>query len=237
MQRFTIVGLGEVLWDMFPDGARFGGAPANFACHAAMLGGDAYVVSQVGHDDLGARAIAALHGHGVHTDFVTSSPDRPTGTVQVTLDPQGKPAFAIGADAAWDALAWTDRMSELAGRADAVCFGTLGQRSPAARATIRQFLDAIRPDCLGIFDVNLRPPYYDGQLILDSLARANALKLNDDELPIVAGIAGVHGDDRAVLVGLRDRYDLRFVALTRGARGPPCSPAIARATSQRLPLR
>src|SRR5215831_15825747 len=103
-RRATVIGIGEILWDVFPDGPRFGGAPANFACHAAMLGGDAYMVSQVGRDDLGARALAALRGHGVYPDNVCSSSDRPTGTVQVALDAAGKPNFAISADAAWDAM-------------------------------------------------------------------------------------------------------------------------------------
>lgn len=215
----TIVGLGEVLWDLFPDGARFGGAPANFACHAAMLGAGAAVVSQVGDDELGEKAVAALRRHGVEARHVGRSRDRPTGTVRVELDAAGRPQFEIAQGVAWDHIPWSDDLADLARRADAVCFGTLAQRGETSRATIHRFLESTGPDCLRILDVNLRRPFFDDGVVLDSLGLANAVKLNDEELPAVASMCDLAGPAPAVLQGLRERYGLRLVALTRGAEG------------------
>jgi fructokinase len=218
-ERFTVVGLGEVLWDMLPDGAQFGGAPANFACHAAMLGAEAFVVSRVGDDELGERAIAALRRDGVETRYVGRSREYPTGTVQVELDETGSPRFAIAEAVAWDRIAWSDDLEGLARRADAVCFGTLAQRGEMSRRTIRRLLASTGPDCLRILDVNLRPPFDDRRVVLDSLLLADALKLNEEELPVVASLCGLSGTGPEALEELRDRYGLRLVALTRGARG------------------
>jgi fructokinase len=218
-KRFTVVGLGEVLWDVFPDGPRFGGAPANFACHAAMLGADAFMVSQVGTDELGDRAIVELSEHGVHTDAMGRTADSPTGTVQVALDAAGKPTFTIADNVAWDAIPWSFALASLAGRADAVCFGTLAQRHEASRQTIRQFLNGTGPECLRIFDVNLRPPFFDAEIVRVSLPLANVLKLNDEELPIIAAMLNVTGNEIELLTEIRSRYLLRLVALTKGARG------------------
>ena len=216
---FAIVGLGEVLWDLFPEGAQFGGAPANFACHAAMLGADAYMVSRVGDDELGERALAALRAHGVETRYVGRDREHATGTVPVELDDAGRPRFEIADDVAWDHVAWSDELEGLARRADAACFGTLAQRGETSRATIRRFLEAAGPECLRILDVNLRRPFVDAQVVLDSLRLANVVKLNDDELPVVAEMCGLAGSARDALEGLRERYGLRLVALTSGAEG------------------
>src|SRR4051812_12872542 len=143
-ERFTVVGLGEVLWDVFLEGSKFGGAPANFACHAAMLGADAFMVSRVGRDELGDQAIAALRGHGVNADRVGTDPDHPTGYVKVELDAAGKPRFEITEGVAWDHIAWSDELEPLAAHADAICFGTLCQRRETSRHTIRRFLTAGR---------------------------------------------------------------------------------------------
>jgi fructokinase len=218
-QRFTIAALGEVLWDVFPDGPRFGGAPANLACHAAALGADVFMVSQVGDDPLGRQAVEELRQHGVHTDHVARSPNRPTGTVQVDLDSSGKPAFTIRQNVAWDQLAWSDELNHLAARADAVCFGTLGQRNERSRDTIQRFVAATPPATYRILDVNLRPPFYDQPVIEQSLAAANVVKLSDDELPILASMLGIDPDEGPGLAELRDRYHLRLAALTRGDRG------------------
>jgi fructokinase len=218
-ERFLIVGLGEVLWDVFPDEARFGGAPANFASHAAMLGAEAYMVSQVGDDELGRKAIPALGGHGVNADFVTVSREQPTGTVEVNLDFSGQPRYTIARDVAWDFIGWSDRLESLAARADAVCFGTLAQRSETSRATIRRFVQATPRDCLRIFDVNLRQNFYSDEILLESLAIANAVKLNDEELRAVAAICSLGGTEREQLTQLHERYDLELVAVTKGAQG------------------
>lgn len=219
--RSTIVGLGEVLWDVFPDGPQFGGAPANFACSAAELGGsavDAFIVGSVGRDDLGTRAVELLQSHGVRTDFV-SQVDQPTGQVLVTLDAAGRPSFEITQDAAWDNVVWSEAIAQLAARADAVCFGTLGQRGGIARDTIQRFVRTTRPDCLRILDINLRPPFWTEDVVRQSLVLANVLKLNDTELPTVAGILGWQGSNHDLLERLLAQFSLHLVALTRAEQG------------------
>ena len=220
--RFNLVGIGEILWDVFPDGARFGGAPANFASHAAALAGGASIVSCVGADDLGRQALAALAQHGVATDCVARLPDYPTGTVTVTVDALGQPDYRFGSDDAWDHLAWSDGLAQLARQTRAVCFGTLGQRGSVSRQTIRQFVAATPTEAWRVLDVNLRPPFFDEAVIRQSVAAANVLKLNDDELPIVAEICGVPGRGLEAMVGLANRYHLRAAALTRGAQARFC---------------
>jgi len=219
--RPTVVGLGEILWDMFPDGAHFGGAPANFACSVAELCGgeiDVYAVGALGRDDLGRRAIEILQSHGVNTTCV-SSVDRPTGQVLVELDEAGRAQFDIAADAAWDNVPWSDELHEVATRTDVVCFGTLGQRSDISRNTIQRFLRSTRPGCLRILDINLRPPFWNKQIVLQSLELANMLKLNDTELPVVADLLGCKGTDGELLEMLLEEFSLQLVALTRGADG------------------
>jgi fructokinase len=217
--RSLIVGLGEVLWDVFPDEARFGGAPANFASHAAMLGAEAYIVSQVGDDDLGRRAITALAEHGAHTDLVAVSREQPTGIVEVKVDSAGQPRYTIAGNVAWDFIGWIHALESLAARADAVCFGTLAQRSETSRATIRRFAAATQRDCLRLFDVNLRQNFYSDDIVRESLEMANAVKLNDEELKTVSTIFGLGGDERKQLTQLLERYNLELVALTKGAGG------------------
>jgi fructokinase len=220
-KRPTVVGLGEILWDVFPDGPRFGGAPANFACTTAELAGDrmdVYIVGGVGHDDLGHKAVELLNSHGVNTTCVYHVAE-PTGQVLVELDRAGKPTFEIATDTAWDNLPWSKELEHLAARADAVCFGTLAQRSPTARDTIRKFIQLTRPDCLRILDINLRPPFWSEQVVRDSLNLANVLKLNDAELPTVANMLGLSGSDDELLTMLLKANELKFVAMTRGADG------------------
>jgi fructokinase len=219
--RPTVVGLGEILWDVFPDGAHFGGAPANFACSMAELCGeelDVYIAGSVGRDDLGRRAIVLLRAHGVDTSSVTSV-DQPTGQVLVQLDEAGRPSFEIAADTAWDNFAGSNVLHELASRADAVCFGTLGQRSSVSRRTIQSFVQATRPDCLRILDINLRAPFWNREIVLQSFELANMLKLNDSELALVAEMLGWRGRVDELLVKLIETYSFELVALTRGADG------------------
>lgn len=219
--RPTIVGLGEVLWDVFPDGPRFGGAPANFACSAAQLAGDrasVWMASSVGDDDLGTRALRALGEFGVRTDCVPQV-DRPTGQVLVQLDDAGHASYTFAADTAWDNLFWTNELQDLAWRCDAVCFGTLGQRGEVSRRTIQRFVRETPPSCLRVFDINLRPPYWSDDIVLESLQLAGILKLNDTELPVLRELLSLRGTDREVLQQLIDRYSLSLIALTRGAAG------------------
>ena len=219
--RPTVVGLGEILWDVFPDGPKFGGAPANFACTTAELAGDdadVYIVGAVGNDALGHKAIELLRSHGVNTTCV-SQIAHPTGQVNVELDNAGKPTFEIATDTAWDNLAWFDELAQLATRADAVCFGTLAQRSPTSRETIRRFVQSTRPECLRILDINLRAPFWTDDVVRESLKLANVLKLNDTELPVLASMLNLSGSDDEQLTSLLRTFNLKAVAFTRGADG------------------
>ena len=218
--RPVIVGLGEVLWDVYPDAAHFGGAPANFACHAASLGAESWMVSAVGADDFGDRALDALRQRGVACGHVSRDARHATGRVLVTLNAAGQASYEFAADTAWDHRAWSDDLAALAARCDAVCFGTLGQRSPVSRETIRRFVEATPHSALRVFDVNLRQRFYDAPTLQASLHMASALKLNDEELPIVAELSSVRATaPREMLIELMSRHDLRLVALTRGPHG------------------
>jgi fructokinase len=209
-----VIGIGELLWDLLPDGRRLGGAPANFAYHASRLGCRGALVSRVGDDDLGREALAKLASLGVDRSRIQMDPSLPTGTVEVTLDAQGNPAYGITRNVAWDALACPDSLSSLAPEADAICFGTLAARDPRTRETLVRFLAAAGKRPLRILDVNLRPTGPED--FQDLLGLCDVLKLNESELPVVAGLCGVEGD---LLQGLRTRFNLKLVALTLGERG------------------
>ena len=220
-KNLTIVGLGEILWDVFPDGARFGGAPANFACSTAEIGGDrceVYVVSAVGKDDLGQQALVALDEHGVKTTHVSRS-NHPTGRVLVSLDDSGVATYEFEPNAAWDNLNWSDDLAELAARTDVVCFGSLGQRSEATRETIQRFLDHTPTATWRIFDINLRPPFFRADSIHTSLMLANVLKLNEEELTYLTELDGLSGGTIENLHAIAEQYRLRAIALTRGPDG------------------
>jgi fructokinase len=214
-----IVAIGEILWDVFPDGPRFGGAPANFACHIAGLGARSAIVSAVGADDLGRAALDELAQRAIEVAGVQRIPDRPTGTVLVTIDTAGKPSYEFRRDVAWDHLEWNDTLAALAAQAVAVCFGTLAQRSPESSQTIQKFVKATPSSCLRVFDINLRDSFHGEEIIGQSLDLANAFKLNDDELPIIAAMFGLKGSESEVVAGLSRRFGLGLVAQTRGARG------------------
>ena len=219
VEKFHITGIGEILWDMFPDGPQFGGAPANFVCHAQTLGATSHMVSCVGSDELGWRALGHLKENGVDISTVAQSEERPTGTVEVKLDAGGVAQYEFATDVAWDALAWSEALAHAADEADVVCYGTLGQRSEISKGTIRRFLKNTTDDCLCVFDVNLRQHFYTEALIRDSLEYANILKLNDEELPVLGSSCGLSGSETAIVEQLRERYNLRLVALTRGPKG------------------
>ncbi len=218
----VVVGLGEVLWDLFPAGKVLGGAPANFACHAQALGARAHVASAVGDDALGREIRERLSGRGVGTQALATVPDAPTGTVTVALDDAGQPSYTIHRGVAWERLSWTEALAALASRADAVAFGTLAQRAPESRQTIRRFLAATPQTCLRLCDINLRGQDYDAECVAASLDLADALKLNDAELDEVCGLVGLGGAGTSPVervAALADRYALVCVAVTRGAQG------------------
>jgi fructokinase len=216
---YKILALGEVLWDLLPSGKQLGGAPANFAFHCRSLGADASLVTRVGDDDLGREAIGRLRSLGLLADTVQVDPAAPTGTVDVDVAPDGQPRYTIRADVAWDRIEADALATRRAGSADAVCFGSLARRAEPSRTSIRALVEATRPGALRMFDVNLREPFVDRGVIEESLRLADALKLNDAELPVLAAMFGLPDGTRAAMGGLADRFDLALVALTRGPAG------------------
>ena len=218
---FLIVGLGELLWDLLPEGKQAGGAPANFAYHARALGDEGLPVTRIGADLLGEELQGRLAALGLPGDYVQVDRQAPTGTVHVALDSRGVPTFTITPDVAWDRLAWDPPLAALAGRVDAVCFGSLAQRSPVSRATIRAFLAATRPGALRVFDVNLRQSWWSPEVLRDSLGRCSIVKLNETELPVVLEALGLGGGE-GIEVGcrrLREAFGLALVCLTLGPEG------------------
>jgi fructokinase len=216
----TIVGLGELLWDLFPNGKRLGGAPANFAYIASLLGNEGIPASRVGKDALGEEALDRLTELGLSAEFVQQDEDHPTGTVKVEVDHAGQPRFEISEFVAWDFLAWTHRWQELADRADAVCFSTLAQRSEHSRSAMRSFLLATRPEAVRVCDINLRQNFFTGQVVAESMKLSSIVKLNHEELPKVMRLFDLehHRVEESARQLLRS-YDLQLICVTRGDNG------------------
>ena len=221
MNKPIVVGMGEALWDVLPDGKKIGGAPANFAFHAGQAGMDSRVVSAVGNDALGEEALATLEGKGLNIDAVARV-DFPTGVVNVSLGEQGIPQYDICEGVAWDNIPFTPALANLASQAQAVCWGSLAQRNEVSRKTIFSFLDAMPSDeaCLKVFDINLRQQFYTLEIIEASCRRANVLKINDEELVLVSEFLRLGAGSPEVLCrSLMERYGLRILVLTCGANG------------------
>jgi len=217
---YKVVGLGEILWDLLPAGPQLGGAPSNFAYSASLLGDHGIAASRLGDDPLGREAREQLTRLHLSTAYLQTDAQHPTSTVNVNLDANGQACFEFAESVAWDFLEWTPAWRELAVQADAVCFGSLAQRAPASCTTIQNFLRAMRPDALRVFDVNLRPPFFTPEVIARSLELATILKVNHEELPRLLGILGLAAADDCSsarrLVGL---HDVQLVCVTRGPRG------------------
>lgn len=217
MKRY-IVGLGEALWDVLPDGKKLGGAPANFAYHAAQFGLDTIAISALGEDKLAEETIDALKEHNLN--YLMPRVPYPTGTVQVTLTVDGIPTYDIKENVAWDNIPLTDEMLEIAKNARAVCFGSLAQRNVVSRENIHKFLDATPDDCVKIFDINLRQQFYTKEVIKESLKRCNILKINDEELVLIGRMFGYPGLDIEnkcwLILG---KYNLDMLVLTCGTNG------------------
>jgi fructokinase len=215
-----ILALGEVLWDLLPSGKQLGGAPANFAYHAAQLGADARIISAVGDDDLGHEILDRLRALELDTSFIAIDPDHPTGTVTVALEEKGQPTYTIHENVAWDFIPATDAMLDVAARADCVCFGTLAQRSADSRQTIQRLLARALPRALAVFDVNLRQHYYDWRTIEQSLEAASIVKLNESELAVLNKLWDDRPrHDREMVDTLLGVYQHQLIALTRGEAG------------------
>ena len=221
-----ILGIGELLWDILPEGARLGGAPSNFTVMAGRLGNHAAILSRIGRDDLGRQAIDRLNPMPVDTSCLEVDLVHETG--QVTVDfVEGQPHYTIHQPSAWDFLELSDEWVRVAERADAICFGSLAQRSRESRQTIQTLAAQTSAACIRVFDVNLRPPFYSGEVIQESLELATVLKLSDEELPQVLNLLGLPADDEPEKERLRLGADrilgefptLEMVAVTRGAQG------------------
>lgn len=214
------VGLGELIWDMFPEGRRLGGAPSNFAYVSRLLGDDAAVASRVGHDALGREAVERLRRAGLSTLYLQTDDAHPTGTVGVRIGAGGEPQFNVNENSAWDYLEWTPEWEELAARAAVVCFGTLGQRRPEARTTIERFLRATSTDTLRLFDVNLRHSFFTPDMLARSLRLSTVVKLNAEELSAAGSMLNLSASGELETArALLDLFDLDLVAVTRGAAG------------------
>lgn len=218
----VVVAIGEVLWDVFPDARLLGGAPLNFAVHARNLGADAYIISRIGMDDLGDQIAAAVKRFGLDLSTVQRDPKRATGRVNVTLDAKGNPTFEIVRNVAWDAIEETPQARKLVMRADAVCFGTLAQRSPISRRCIQSLLRCARGARLRVCDLNFRQRFYTRAIVRASLRAANLLKLNETELPTLLRLLGVRarGEPRRQdVLTLIHAFNLDLVCVTLGERG------------------
>ena len=219
-QKRYVVGLGEVLWDVLPEGKKLGGAPANFAYHAGQFVGseNTIAISALGEDKLAEETIDALQEH--HLNYLMPRVAYPTGTVQVQLDEQGIPTYDIKENVAWDNIPFTPEIEEIAANCKAVCFGSLAQRNVVSRENIHRFLDKTPADCVKIFDINLRQNFYTKEIIQESIRRCNILKINDEELVLIGRMFGYPGLDIEnkcwLILG---KYNLDMLVLTCGTNG------------------
>ena len=222
MKHPTIISLGEVLWDLFPECERFGGAPANFACHAAIQGADVTMLSAVGDDQHGRDGIDILSAYGIDVSLMQVISETPTGTVGVEVDNDGKPSFVIHRGSAWDNITWNDAIASRMATVDAIYFGTLGQRDPVSRATIRRAVEvAALAGIPRVLDINLRAPFFDAEMIRNSVQLASILKLSDDELVEVCSACSISKTDQSEgdLRVLLEFGNLDMVILTCGKDG------------------
>ena len=194
MEPHLILGIGELLWDLLPEGPRLGGAPANFTVMAGRLGSHAAILSRIGRDDLGRKAVDLLDPLPADTEFLQVDPVHETGRVTVAFK-DGQPEYTIHEPAAWDFLELSDEWVRLAERADAICFGSLAQRSLESRQTIQTLAAQAKAKCVRVFDVNLRAPFYSSEVVQESLELASVMKMNDAEVPLVLGLLGLQAFD------------------------------------------
>lgn len=214
----TVVGLGEILWDVFPERKVLGGAPANFAYHVSQFGYNGYAVSAIGSDELGKEILTWLGDKGL--SYLLEQTDYPTGRVQVTLNKTGVPQYEICENVAWDNIPFTTETEKLAKNTQTACFGSLAQRNEVSRQTIRKFLEMMPEGSLKIFDINLRQHFYTKELIHESLQLANMLKINDEEVIIVAELfEWENAEEQDVCKKIQEEYNLDIVILTRGTQG------------------
>lgn len=208
-----VVGIGELLWDVFPDQKKAGGAPINFIYHATQMGAEGCAISAVGNDVSGTEIVQELEKN--HICNYIETVEHPTGSVLVELN-NGSPTYTITEGVAWDFIPLTQEAIDLVKNADAICFGTLAQRSPVSHETIKTLLEYAPENALRFFDINLRQHYYTKELIEESLRKANVFKLNDEELATLRPMFGLEGSDENICRMLLEKYNLRYLILTAG---------------------
>ncbi len=218
MAEFLVAGLGEILWDVLDDSEEIGGAPINFAYHAGALGAESIAVSTVGSDERGRRSIEELQARGLNLEAVSIDPDHATGFVEAKIDEHGVAHYMFPDNIAWDHLTLNDKAMSLGPRVHAVCYGTLAQRTEKSGNAIYDFLDAA-PQAMKVYDMNLRQHFYSKEIISKSLEKADVLKLNDDEIQIVAPMFDLKGTENQMLKSLHEKFNLSCSILTRGSKG------------------
>lgn len=222
-QRKRIVALGEILWDIFDDKRRLGGAPLNFAFHASQFGHEAWVVSRVGDDPAGREILSAVKQLGLSSEHIQVDRERPTGSVRVSVNLFGEPSFEVAEDVAWDYIETTEAQRQLVRSADVIWYGSLAQRCEVSRRSIRSLLETARserPDALVLYETNLRQSFYSPQLIRESLEFCRVLRLNEDDFEKIRGLFGrARASEREFALELIDTFDLLLVCVSRGPRG------------------
>ena len=210
----VVIGIGELLWDILPSGKKAGGAPINFVYHASQVGAESYAITAVGNDPLGDEILKEVGQAGINA--IVERVDYPTGRVLVELK-DGIPSYTIIKNVAWDHIPLTEPMKEIAGKADAVCFGTLAQRSEESRNTIQTFLSLTPPHAFRILDINIRQHYYSEEIIASSLEKSNVLKMNEEELKLLKQLFSLdHLSDENACCWLMEQFNLKFLILTAG---------------------
>ncbi|NQT67821.1 MAG: carbohydrate kinase [Actinobacteria bacterium] len=220
-EKFIIVGIGEILWDLFPEERRFGGAPANFAYHVSALGHQGIIASRIGKDALGKEIFNYLTSCGISTKYIQIDPNHPTGTVNVKTDEEGHPEYIIKQNVAWDFFEFDEKWKNLARKADAINFSSLSQRSLKSYYTIKEFLNYTRKDTVRIFDINLRQNFYSTEIITQSLNASSILKINNEELSILIDLLDYQGkkSQEESCKFLVKKYELDLLCLTNGKNG------------------
>ena len=196
-----------------------GGAPANFSYHCQQSGAEAKIVSAIGNDDFGDEIIKHFENKGLMTDYLQRTSGYPTGTVTVNVNAQGIPSYTIHEQVAWDYIEWNDTLQSLAESADAICFGSLSQRSPVSKATLQKMLASVSQRCLKVFDINLRPPYYNTAILAESLELATIIKMNVEEAIIVGDMFQWGSDVQVIVKELFKKFNFQLIAITYGEEG------------------
>lgn len=214
-----VVGVGELLWDILPEGKKLGGAPCNFVYHAQMQGAHGLILSAIGNDDPGREILEVLESKQLSAELIQIT-DKPTGTVDVLLNEKGIPEYTIHEQVAWDFITPNEATEKAVSQADIICFGSLAQRNPISQQTIGELLKGCKEGSLVVYDINLRQHYYNRDIIHQSLQSSNVLKLNEDELPVVKDLLGLFSEEEEVQIReLLEMYSLKLVALTKGSEG------------------